>query len=60
MESRDRAPANGLKLMAIVVLCFGAAALYGQWQQHRRATDVTATILAAPTPSPTPLPNEKR
>ncbi len=60
MESRDRAPANGLKLMAIVVLCFGAAALYGKWQQHHRAADVTATILAAPTPSPTPLPNGKR
>ncbi len=60
MESTDRAPANGLKLLAIVVLFFAGAALYGQWQRERRTDDVQATILPAPAVSPTPPPNEKR
>jgi hypothetical protein len=60
MESPDRAPANGLKLMAIVLLCFFAVALYGQWQRHQRAEEVRATIMPpAAAVSPTASPNDK-
>jgi hypothetical protein len=52
------APANGLKLMALIVVVFALVALYGQWQHSRRARVETATITSLPQVSPTPLPNK--
>ena len=60
MEATDRAPANGLKLMAIILLIFFAAALYGQWQRQQRPAEVKATIVPAPAVSPAASPNGKR
>ncbi len=60
MEATDRAPANGLKLMVIILLIFFAVALYGQWQRQQRPEDVKATIVPAPAVSPATSPNEKR
>lgn len=58
MNSSDRAPANGLKLMALVLLCFALVALYAQWQRHQRPVEVKATIVPAPAAvSPSAAPN---
>ena len=53
-----RAPANGLKLMLVIVLAFTLVALYGQWQHFRRAEVESVTVLPTPNVSPTPSPNE--
>jgi hypothetical protein len=56
--SPDRAPANGLKLMLVIVLAFALVAIYGQWQHFRRAKVESVTILPAPNVWSTPPPNE--
>ncbi|HEY5036448.1 MAG TPA: hypothetical protein VII74_04890 [Chthoniobacterales bacterium] len=58
MEVSARAPAAGVKLMLLIVILFGLAAIYGQWQHARRPEAVHATILALPNVSPAPSPNE--
>jgi hypothetical protein len=54
----DRAPANGLKLMLVIVVAFALAAFDGQWQHSRRAKVESVTILPELNVSPTPLPNK--
>lgn len=53
------APANGLKLMALIALVFALVAVYGQWQHFRRATVETATVAPVPNVSPASSPNER-
>lgn len=53
------APANGLKLIAVILGVFALVAIYGQWQHTQRARTESAVILPAPTASPTVSPNEK-
>lgn len=52
------APANGLKLIALILGLFTLAAVYGQWQHAQRAQTESAVILPAPTASPTVSPND--
>lgn len=54
------APANGLKLIALILGLFALAAIYGQWQHAQRAQTESAVILPAPTASPNLSPNENR
>jgi hypothetical protein len=58
MDLPARAPAAGMKLMLLIVILFGLAAIYGQWQHARRPEAIRATILAPPNISPAPSPNE--
>jgi len=44
--------------MLLIVILFGLAAIYGQWQHARRREAIHATILALPNVSPAPSPNE--
>ncbi|MGH7936317.1 MAG: hypothetical protein ACREF8_04840 [Chthoniobacterales bacterium] len=53
-----RAPAAGLKLMLLVALVLGLAAVYGQWQHLQRPTVDTAKVTAVTAVSPSPSPNE--
>ncbi len=52
MDSPDRAPAGGLKLMLGIALLFAIVAIYGQWQHLRRSKTIRATIIPAPVVSP--------
>ena len=54
------APANGLKLIALIVGLFALVAVYGQWQHAQRAQTESAVVLPAPTASPALSPNDKR
>jgi hypothetical protein len=53
-----RAPANGLKLMLVVVFVFAGLAAYGQWEHFRRAKVETVTIVPTLKVSPARSPNE--
>ncbi len=54
------APANGLKLIALVLGVFILVAIYGQWQHARRAQTESAIVVPAPTAAPAVSPNENR
>ena len=57
MSLPARAPANGLKLMALIALLFGLLAVYAQWQHSRRAAVETTIIVPAPNVSPAASPD---
>ena len=59
MDSHDRAPAGGLKIMLGTALLFALVAIYGQWQHLHRPETIRASILPAPNVSPAPTaPND--
>lgn len=58
MDLPARASAAGVKLMILIVILFGLAAIYGQWQHARRPEAIRATILALPNDSRTPSPKQ--
>jgi hypothetical protein len=56
-----RAPAAGLRMMALILVAFALLALYANIQKGRRDRIETVTIVPAAAPSPTPArPNENQ
>ncbi|MGB8341678.1 MAG: hypothetical protein WCE51_08810 [Chthoniobacterales bacterium] len=45
--------------MVAILVVFALLAVYGQWKHFRRPRIETATIIPAPTVSPSPLPNDR-